>query len=255
MNAGSTGTILIVSDDAVQSDSACAALRPRPLLVRSLDAADAGMAEAGSAPAVVLLIFRDLSTRGLAARVAALRQQWPGVPTLVLTEMKAENLLRLKDLLASEVADITSQWPHIVELISTLETSIALTGVAEVIRNATSIDPLVRRTLTDALALQPRAATVTGLARRVGVPVSTLSRRYAPVARASGVSLPTFLHAIQLADVAAARAVGTGLHAAYRAAGISRQTAAAAVARISDEKPADITSTAEKYRHWLLEQV
>lgn len=114
-------------------------------------------------------------------------------------------------------------------VVSALATEVDLTGVAGLIRGDGRLDPLLI-ILPTAFELQPRASTVSGLARSAGI---------TPALAAGGRSqraLPDFLHAVQPADVAAARQTRPGIGVAPAKPGIDRRTASATVGRVSSDQ-------------------
>lgn len=249
------GTILIVIDDDGAIERVRAAFRGERICLQRMSAACPAQRDVVGVPAATLFISVDLSLPIVAFSIREFRRRYPGVPTVLATRMSVDNLIHLRGLIVSDVVNIAEPWHKIVSRVAVNATGIDLSGFADIIRSAPSLDPILRHTLAAAFELWPRTSTGRGLARRVGVPISTLRRHYDAVRRGTGIRLTDLLHAIQLADVATARGRGGGLLTACRGAGIDKRTAAAAVARLDGYDFDTITADITCYRQWLLQHV
>jgi hypothetical protein len=235
------GLILIVSDDGLWLDRVSSAFGVSHVVTHHVRAGAIPFArfDASSPAGAVVFGFRDLADRDFRAVLRSVQARWPGIPTLACTVLAADNLVYLKDILLSDLLDIRTSAAELVAKVRQLTDTVDMSAISAWLREAPGLPRSVASGLAFVLAADPPPRTAAGLARRIGVGVSTLRRDYKPIADATGMSLPDLLHALLLIRVAAHRAHGHSLAVACMETGIDSRTATTLALRLGGSGPAD----------------
>jgi hypothetical protein len=171
------------------------------------------------------------------------------VPTILCTSLDRANLLRLKDIVVTDVIDIDCRWKDHLLGLKAIESTVDTAAISQQIRMGLP-HPLLASTLASAFEVSPPITTVRGLARRAGLPETRLRRLYLSIRRRTGLSVTDILHAAALARVTNRRTRGVSLRQACTLSSIDYRTALS-FANKSGTSLAEITKSSVNYRRWL----